>query len=128
MCINLDSFEILNLELGSKSNLPDGNHQSGSVSFYTQGSYIKNIYVRLSEFYSQGETYEGSLIINGEVVTVNERFQPEAILRHFSTPSEHLDDGVEVNYQFQIERVNIEFSWHWSAENLVPNYIGIEID
>ncbi len=128
MCINLDSFEILNLELGSNSNLPDGNHQNGSVSFYTEDSIIKNINVRLSEFYSDGEIYDGSLIVNGKMIAVNKQFQPDDIVNYFSVQTDHWDDGVEVNYQFQIKKVNIEFSWHWQADTLIPNYIGIEID
>ena len=128
MCINLDSFEILNLVLGSKSNLPDGNHQDGSVSFHIQESIIKNISVRLSEFYSKGDIYTGDLVIHGEMVAVNTQFQPETILHQFLMQTEHWDDGVEVNYQFQVENVNIEFSWHWLADSLVPSYISIEID
>lgn len=128
MCINLDSFEIFNLVLGSQSNLPDGNHQNGSVSFHIQDSIIKNISVRLSEFYSKGDIYTGDLVINGEAVVISSQFQPDNILHQFSMQTEHWDDGVEVNYQFQVENVNIEFSWHWLAENLVPNYISIEID
>ncbi len=72
MCINLDSFEILNFELGSSTNLPDGNHQNGSVSFYIEDSIIRSLNVRLGEFYSKGETYEGSLIVNGETATANQ--------------------------------------------------------
>jgi hypothetical protein len=128
MCINLDSFEILNLVLGNQSSLPDGNHQNGSVSFHIQDSIIKNICVRLSEFYSKGDIYTGDLVIDGEIILVNTQFQPETIRHKFLMQTEHWDDGVEVNYQFQVANVNIEFSWHWLADNLVPNYIDIEID
>ncbi|WP_394493932.1 hypothetical protein [Shewanella sp. ENK2] len=108
--------------------MPDGNHQNGSVSFYTEDSIIKNINVRLSEFYSDGEIYDGSLIVNGKMIAVNKQFQPDDIVNYFSVQTDHWDDGVEVNYQFQIKKVNIEFSWHWQADTLIPNYIGIEID
>ena len=128
MCINLDSFEILNLVLGSQSSLPDGNHQNGSVSFHIQDSMIKNICVRLSEFYSKGDIYTGNLVIDGEIILVNTQFQPEKIRHKFLMQTKHWDDGVEVNYQFQVANVNIEFSWHWLVDNLVPNYIDIEID
>lgn len=127
MCINLDSFEILNLSLGSRSNLPDGNHQNGSVSFYVEDSIIKYICIRLSEFYSGGKTYEGTLVANGEMVTVNKQFQPDSILNCFSDQTEHWDDGVEVNYQFRANKVIIEFSWHWYADTLIPNYINVEV-
>ncbi len=128
MCINLDLFEILNFELGSSTKLPAGNHQNGSVSFYIEDSIIKSLNVRLSEFYSRGETYEGSLVVNGEMVAISKEFQPDHILSRFTHQTEHWDDGVEVNYQFQVKKVNIEFSWHWKAGTLIPNYIGIEID
>lgn len=126
MCINLDSFEILNISLRNHSNLPDGNHQNGSVSFSVEDSIIKSICVRLSEFYSNGETYEGTLVANGEMISVNKQFQPDNILNCFSVQTEHWDDGVEVNYQFLANKVIIEFSWHWHAETLIPNYIDIE--
>lgn len=128
MSINLDLFKILNLELGSQSDMLDGTYQRDSVSFQIKDSYVNNIYVRISEFYSKGETYEGSLIINGSDLFVNENFQPENIISHFSTPIEQWNDGVEVNYRFKVDNVYIECSWHWNAEKLVPNYLGIEID
>ena len=62
------------------------------------------------------------------MVAVNKQFQPDNILNRFSVQTEHWDDGVEVNYQFQVKKVNIEFSWHWQADTLILNYIGIEID
>ncbi|KZN30848.1 hypothetical protein [Pseudoalteromonas luteoviolacea] len=128
ICINLDSFEILNFELGSSTNLLDGNHQNGSVSFYIEDSIIKSLVVRLNEFYSKGETYEGSLVFNGETIVVSKQFQPVHILGRFTHQTDHWDDGVEVNYQFQVQKATIEFSWHWQAGTLVPNYISIEID
>ncbi len=128
MCINLDSFEVFNLVLGSCSSLPDGYHEKGSVSYHIQGSIIKCISVRLSEFYSRGEIYTGDLLVNEEVVAMNPQFQPETITHKFSNQTDYRDDGVEVNYQFKVEKVNIEFSWHWLADKLAPNYICIEID
>ena len=128
MCINLDSFEILNLKLGNYSNLPDGNHENGSVSFWVTDSVIKNICIRLSEFYSKGEIYMGSLVIKGAKLTANEKLQPETIQPHLDTQVAYWDDGVEVNFQYEIEKVILEFSWHWEGDILVPNYIAIEIE
>lgn len=74
MCINLDSFEVFNLVLGSCSSLPDGYHEKGSVSYHILGSILKCINVRLGEFYTKGEIYTGDLVINEEVVAMNSQF------------------------------------------------------
>ena len=98
------------------------------LTFIPKIQLYKNVYVRLSELYSKGETYEGNLIVNGEMVAVSKQLQPDHILSHFTHQTDHWDDVVEVDYQFQVKKVNIEFSWHWQADTLIPNYIGIEID
>ena len=128
MGIDLDSFEILYLKLGSHSSLPDGHHENGSIGFCVKDSIVKNICVRLSEFYSKGEIYTGSLVINGATLKANQKLQPETIQQYLKVQVAHWDDGVEVNYQYKIAEVTVEFSWHWEVGDLVPNYIALDID
>ncbi len=132
MCINLDSFEVSNLVLGSKSDLPDGSQKNGCFSFYIQDSLIQTINVRLSEFYSEGysevETYKGPLIVNNNEIEVNDNFKPEDIIHQFENQTDHRDDGNYLYYQFKIDNIFIEFAWNWHEKNLVPYCISLHID
>ena len=109
--VDLSNFSVGRIKLGSKTELHDGNHEDESVSFHVDNGVVTCINVRLCEFYSEGEIFEGSLVFNDKCLSLISSVQPSQVEILINSLSKQWDDGVEVNYQCRLNNVNLEFSW-----------------
>jgi len=127
MIIDINDFSVSNFELGAKTDLLDGIHEVGSFSLRVNDGRIEWLSVLLSQFYSNGPTFNGEIEYQSQVESLTSNTQPEEISKMFPSHFDHWDDGVEVNYQYLIDGIEIEFSWHHSTNGLVANYISMEV-
>ncbi|MFN1651965.1 hypothetical protein LYZ37_07485 [Vibrio tubiashii] len=128
MLLNLNTFSIENFVLSAECSLPDGSHSFGCYLLSVVNGKVHRIHVRLSEFYSRGDVFTGELLLGNRYLSINDGMQPEQIKALFSNHIEHWDDGVEVNYQYLVDGIELEFSWHYLGKKLIANYIVLEIE
>ncbi|ALG52131.1 TPA: hypothetical protein NKB37_002942 [Vibrio parahaemolyticus] len=128
MLLNLNTFSIENFVLSAECSLPDGSHSFGCYLLNVLNGKVSHIHVRLSEFYSKGDVFEGELLLGNCYLSINDGTQPEHIKALFSHHIEHWDDGVEVNYQYLVDGIELEFSWHYLGKKLIANYIALETE
>lgn len=127
MLLNLNTFKIGGIGLGKKAQLEEGHGTIGFISAYTQEGVVHSFSVRLSEFYSKGELFKGQIQVNDKRLILDENTQPKSIASLFTVEPTHWDDGVEVNYQYRLGSVELEFSWHWLGSKLVANYLSLSV-
>ncbi|EPW7037949.1 hypothetical protein L3V27_22550 [Vibrio sp. J2-3(2022)] len=128
MQLNLNTFSIESFVLGAECNFPDGSHSFGCYVLNVVNGKVNHIHVRLSEFYSRGDVFKGDLLLGNRYLSINDGMQPEQIKALFSNHIEYWDDGVEVNYQYLVDGIELEFSWHYLGKKLIANYIALEIE
>lgn len=122
---NLDKLEFDSIVVGQKTDFDDGVHTKECCSFFVKNGFVKNLSVVLGNFYSDKPVFKGNIQINGKLFKADNSFSPELVLAEFKDEIDSWNDGVEINHQFAVGKLDIEFSWR--SDNFAPNYIFIDI-
>jgi hypothetical protein len=125
--LRLDSFR---LEVGkysiNQSMELNGNIEDSYYSLFVIDRKLKNISLRLNDFYSEGlSVFCGNVSIDSRSFDSTQEIQPSIIRDILGEPADSWDDGVEVNNQYILNGVHWEFSWHHADNKLIPNYISV---
>ena len=123
---NLDNLEFDSIVVGQGTDLEDGVHTKDCCSFFVKNGLVKNLSIVLGNFYSDKPAFNGDIKINGKLFKADNSFSPELVLAEFKDEINSWNDGVEINHQFAVGMLTIEFSWR--SDNFAPNYILIDTE
>ncbi len=111
--LNLDEGSLGSYKLGDASNKEREiiyNYDEG-FAVEIMDNKVSTIFVYFNDGCNGFKIFRGDVIFKKEKLNFNSRTSPNYIQSIFGTPIEFWDDDVEVNYQFSVNNMILEFDW-----------------